>query len=230
MKRGARRRRQAGLTLTEVVVSSAVLMVLCFGMLTFEVGAQGAFSDQQVLANIHEKVRLALTRMAQDTGKALTVTGSELSTLWPATGSDARGLQFREVIGADTAGPLFGPTIVFAGPHTGTPTGADCSGIVRLRESNLHTSLSTITALAGSDSLFGTFDDLTSSVGSDGQRVVEVLIPSTLAPSSTTEPMLRVDLSGRVVTFTVRVNYRRSNGTYLLPDDLVIDERVALRR
>lgn len=227
-----RDRRNRGLTLTEAIVSSTVLGVLAFGMLSFEVGAQRSYSDQQMLAFLHDRVRQALARMSLDTSKALGVLGSELTTLWPATGNDARGIQFREIVDANPAsGVVFGPTIVIAGPNTGGTL--SCAGVVRLREDGLHTDLSPITFAAGPDGVFGTFDDLTSQVSSDGGgRIVEVLVPATLAPSS--GPMLRVDLNGRVVTFTLRVNFRRGNGTWLLggatPHDLEVTERVALRR
>ncbi|MCO5167201.1 MAG: hypothetical protein M9894_12685 [Planctomycetes bacterium] len=221
-----------GVTLTEAVVSIGVLAVLAGGMLAFEVGAQQTYSVQQLRANLHQHVRSALRRMALDTAAALTLPEGELSTLWPATGTDARGLQFREVTGGDGSGPTFGPTIVFVGPHAATlPAGAPASGIVRLRESNLHFptfDLTTVTGRAGPDGVFGTVDDDTSGVAADGQRVVEVLVPAACAP--VTGPMLRVDLDGRVVTFTIRANFRLGDGSYLLTNDLVMTERAALLR
>ncbi|MBX3471740.1 MAG: type II secretion system protein [Planctomycetes bacterium] len=225
-------RRRAGLTLMEVVVSSAILALLAAGMMIFEVGAQRTYSEQQVRANLHQHVRSALRRMVLDTSAALTIPDCELSTLWPASGTDARGLQFREVTGGDGSGPVFGRTVVFAGPHpAGAPAGGAAAGIVRLREANLHHptfNLTTITGLAGLDGLFGTADDQTSAVASDGQRVVEVLVPASCAPI--TGPMLRVDLAGRVVTFTIRANFRQGDGNYLLVNDLVMTERAALLR
>lgn len=231
---------RGGLTLVEVVVSTAVLGILSLGVLSFEVGAQRVYSDQQLLAVMRDQARTAVDRLVRDVNRTFTATvagqdsggaaaTSELTTLWPDTGTDARGLLFREVSGGNSSGPIYGNTIVWAGPHTGTPSGAAASGVVRLRRAGLTpTSFGALGSVAGPDGVLGSYDDATSEVEGDGGRVVEVLVHAAFAPSS--GAMLRVDLSGRVVTIALRLNYRRPDGTWLLPTDLTIDARAPLLR
>lgn len=224
----------------EVVVSTAVLGVLSFGVLSFEVGAQKVYTDQQLLAVMRDQARTAIDRLVRDVNRTFTTTvagqdsggaaaTSELTTLWPDTGTDARGLLFREISGGNSSGPIYGNTIVWAGPHTGSPSGATASGVVRLRRAGLTpTSLGALGTVAGPDGLLGSYDDLTSEVEADGARVAEVLVYGAFAPSS--GAMLRVDLAGRVVTIALRLNYRRSDGTWLLPNDLTVDARATVLR
>jgi type II secretory pathway pseudopilin PulG len=220
------RRRALGFTLLEVVVSLGILAFVSTMILTFEVGFSDVHIEREMRAQLHHQVRAALVTLSTDLGRALTTTGGELLTCDPVTGTDARAIQFREVTGGSAAGPIWGPTIVFTSP--GATGDLAAAGIVRLRADGLHTAgpLGAFVAQQrGPDGLWGTLDDdcrLT-----QGQVSVRTLLPGTMAPQ--TGPMLRIDVAASLVTITIRSNQRKGTG-WLLPVDLVLTERVALKQ
>ena len=88
-----------------------------------------------------------------------------------------------------------------------------------------------VASCAGPDGVLGTLDDVTNPNGSASPRI-ELLVPSSFAPTS--GEMLAIDsstsASGRLLTITMRLNARGTDGSPLFPQDLVLSERVALRR
>jgi hypothetical protein len=221
---GARAKRTRGLSLMEVMVSMGILAAMSTLIMTFEVGYTTMYAEQSTAAFVRSRVRNALVVMSADIGRATTTAAGELATFDPGSGVNARAIQLREMLGGNTSGSIWGPTIIFAGP--GATGDLASAGIVRLRDDNLHTTggLNAFRAQqVGGDNLWGTLDDdcrLT-----QGKVSVMTLVPASMAPQ--TGSMFQVDLSGRLVTITIRANMRRGT-TWVLPTDLVVTERVAL--
>ncbi len=215
--------RERGFTLIETTIVFGVSIVFLAGVVTAFSGLQGAVVEGQTISELQLRSQRALDRIVTAASQALT-TDSEFSALKPNTGVDSHCLRFRLL---DSVDPLTG-ALVFNGDNVyiyGPDSGANPSaGLVMGRG----TSLANVHGNgSGSDGVLGTRDDNTGAM-TNGVPVVELLIPDTFAPQTGT--MFEVDVNGRLLTFTLRVNAQDANGQFILPQDLVFTERVALRR
>lgn len=217
----------AGMTLIEVMIMAATLMVLTFATVTALIGSQNAFVQSQTMSLLQLRAQIAMDRIVALSSQA--VTGdAEFSPIKPTSGVDSHGLRFRLIdsINALSGAPVYDDDlkVYIYGPDAGTNPAA---GIIIGRGP----SLTDIHAIgAGADGLLGTVDDSTASI-SGGMPAVELLIPSTFAPQ--TGDMLQIDVTpaptGRLLTFTLRLNARETDGDFVLANDLVLTSTVALR-
>ena len=222
--RGHARAEHAGFTLVELAFALALLSLLIVSVMSTVVGIQTSFVEGQVVSDVSLKAQNALDRLVTLTSQIVTI-DSEYSPLKPTTGVDSHGLRFRIVESIDM---ISGTTnfsndrVYIYGPDSGSNPS---SGLVIGRGSTLsevHSDGS------GSDGILGTVDDAVYALTSDGNRVVEILLLDRYAPS--TGEMIQIDINGRLVEFTIRVNARDLDGDFVFSQDLVLTERVALRR
>ncbi len=221
-------RRESGFTLIEVTVATAVMGILLTSVVSVVFGIQTAFIEGQMVADLNLQAQRAMTRVVELSGQAVT-SDDEFSPLRPATGINSHCLRFRFIASIDpvtgivtyddvTRVYIYGPD-AWANP---------CAGLIVGRGANL-TEIHQFGS--GADDLLGTVDDhVSANIG--GLPYVELLVPSNFAPM--TGEMFTVDLSsslyGRLLTFTLRTNARTRDGDYVLSQDLVLTERVALRQ
>lgn len=217
-----------GFTLTEAIATCAILTILLGSILVAMTGTQRAFVDNQILSHIQLRAQHAMSRVVALASQALT-SDSFFSTLKPTTGVGAHCLRFRQVLYIDTTTGVVtydnvAPVYIY-GPDN---TSSKSSGLIIGRGATLSAIHS---AGAGSDAWLGTADDDTNAL-INGVPVVELLIPDAFTPQA--GDMFSVDVSpapiGRLVTFTIRLNARDQTGNFLLPNDLVLSESVALRQ
>lgn len=247
-----RMRDSRGLTLIEVIVAVAIFAVFSVSLMTVEISSNDTFVTSTRLADLRIRARRAVERLNDVTRSAVTknLTGNvtqlligDPATLGPS-GTAQQRLQFRDVV--DTNADLIptpdeGRNYFVLGPiASGDVDGATCAGIVLLRSSTAGGSITECFVARGVDGTFGTQDDLTSALGVDNKPLCELLVPSVYAPR--TAPMLAITLSGRLVTYTMRLNVRKGNAknasqadstqtsAYELANDLVITTRVALNQ
>ena len=219
--------REHGMTLIEVTASLVVLLILLGSVMSATLSTQTVFVEDQIVSRLQLRTEEALNRIVGLTSQALT-TDTQFSTLLPSTGVSAHCLRFRLVQGIDsTTGAVIyddAAQVYILGPDGGA---FPCSGVIIGRGPNLST-VSTVGG--GTDGILGTTDDAVNTVVASNMPVVELLLPSTYAPQSGT--MLTVNLTpapvGRLVTFTLRVNAQNQNGSYVLANDLVLTESIAL--
>lgn len=219
-------RRDSGLTLLELALTTGMVGVFLSGVFSATFGVQKAFLQGEELSELALRARNAMERVVAVSGQA--VTGDALySALRPSTGVDSHCLRFRLIQSIDTATgqPIYDDNlrVYIYGPDSGTNP---CQGLIIGRGTDLAAIHS---AAAGPDGFLGTRDDNTAAVSS-GIPAVELLIPADHAPR--TGDMFTVNSSptGRLLTFTLRLNARGADGNLILPNDLVLTERVALRQ
>lgn len=217
----------AGMTLIEVMITIGTLMVLTFATVTALIGSQNAFVQSQTLSVLQLRAQIAMDRVVALSSQA--VTGdAEFSPLKPTSGVDSHALRFRLI---DSINPVSGAPVYdddlkvyIYGPDGGTNPSA---GIIIGRGPSL---TDIYTTGAGPDGLLGTVDDSTASI-SGGMPAVELLMPSTFAPQ--TGDMFQVDVTpaptGRLLTFTLRLNAREADGDFVLANDVVLTSAVSLR-
>lgn len=221
-------RRNAGTTLIETAVTTTVLSIFMIGI-TALIGSQDAFIQSQVVSQLQLRVQNALERVVDISSQAVTVDG-EFSPLKPTSGLGSHCLRFRliESVDVGTGEPVYDDDlkVYIYGPDPGSNPS---SGLIIGRGANLD---AIHDVAAGVDEQLGTTDDNTSVMLSGVTPAVELLIPSDFAPQS--GEMFQVDVSpapiGRLLTFTIRVNARSRDGVFVLADDLIMSERVALRQ
>ncbi|MBI4584668.1 MAG: type II secretion system protein [Planctomycetes bacterium] len=218
----------SGFTFIELVATFSVLSIVVGSILMALLSTQNVFLDNQALSQLNLRAQLAMDRVAALSSQALT-TDAEFGPLKPATGIDSHALQFRLIdsIDPDTGEVIYNDAVqVFiCGPDSGSNP---CAGLIIGRGPGLDDIYNTG---KGADGLLGTEDDNTSALFS-GVPAVELLVSSRYAPR--TGEMFTVNLepapAGRLITFTLRINVRDSSGSLLLPNDLELRERVALRQ
>jgi type II secretory pathway pseudopilin PulG len=217
----------SGMTLIEILITAGTLMVLMLATVTALIGSQNAFVQSQTLSVLQLRSQIALDRIVALASQA--VTGdAEFSPLKPTTGVDSHGLRFRliESIDGVSGVPVYNDAlkVYVYGPDSGANPSA---GLIIGRGPDL---TDIYTTGAGADNLLGTVDDGTAAI-SGGVPAVELLIPSTFAPQ--TGDMFRVNVTpaptGRLLTFTLRLNAREADGDFVLANDLVLTTTVALR-
>lgn len=213
------------MTILELTIVISIATVVITGVLSTINSVQDSFLENQIMSRLTLRSQHALDRLTSLCGQALT-SDSQLSALDPTTGVDSAGLRFRLLTNVVAGNPVYEDNLrVFILGPSGAP--APCDGVIIGRgpsPEQIHT------VAAGTDARLGTVDDDTSvSLGTD-IPAVELLLPSTYAPS--TGNMLTITMlpGTRLVTLTLRLNARRPDGTFVLVDDLVLTERVALRQ
>lgn len=220
-----RRTRERGLTILELTIVMSVATILITGALSTINDLQDSFIENQIISRMQLRSQHALDRLTNVVGQALT-SDSQLATLDPSSGVDSSGLRFRFLTNVVAGNPVYEDTLrVFVLGPSDAP--APCDGVIIGRgpsPEQIHT------AAAGADGRLGTLDDDTSvSLGVD-VPAVELLLPSTYAPSNGRMLTINQTPGSRLVTLTLRLNARRPDGTFVLVDDLVLTERVALRQ
>jgi prepilin-type N-terminal cleavage/methylation domain-containing protein len=216
-------RRTRGFTVLELVITLALLSIFLFGILATVTGLQSTFVENEVVADMHLRAERAMDRIVEMAGGALT-NDPQFAPLKPTSGVDSHCLRFSFITSVDsvTATPVYSSNLVYIyGPDTGANPSR---GLIIGRGPSLDAIWS---QARGADGFLGTTDDDTSTLVS-GDPYVELLIPSNYAPQ--TGDMFQVDVSGRLLTVTLRLNAVGRAGTFILPNDLVMTERVALRQ
>ncbi|MFN0058368.1 MAG: prepilin-type N-terminal cleavage/methylation domain-containing protein [Planctomycetota bacterium] len=216
----------AGLTLLECVVTIALVSVVLGGVVYAIQGSQFAYLENELASRVTLRAQNAMDRISQMAGQALSI-DPQFSPLFPTTGINSHCLQFRIIESAAGGTPVYDDDLrVFIwGPDAGPPV---CSGLVIGRGPD---QTQIFNAAAGGDAELGTSDDVTSATLFGGVPAVEVLLTDEFAPR--TGEMFTVTVSpapvGRLLTFTLRLNARRSRGgDFVFNTDIVITERVAL--
>lgn len=217
---------RAGFTLVEMTVVIALLFIMLGGLMAAINNIQGAFAENQTIANLTLRAENALNRVVAMASQAVTV-DAEFTPIKPDTGVDSHGLQFRLIDSFNNGTPVYDDAAVvfILGPDAGAHP---CAGLIIGRGATLDDVYNTA---RGADNTLGTTDDDTSFlIGTD--PVLEMLLPSTFAPAN--GDMFQIDVDptagSRLLTVTIRVNVRGSDGQFVLNNDLVLTERIALRQ
>lgn len=215
-------RRQSGLTLIELTVTIGLIGTLFAGTLAAVTGVQRAFSHSERVSLLRVRSEQALDRMVSTISQALT-SDTEFAGVAPGAGSSFHGLRFRVIESFNLATPVYDDlAVIFVhGPDAGTNP---CAGVVIGRGQSY---AAVHGAAAGADNTLGTADDVTSGVV-NGQPVLEVLLGSEFAPAA--GDMLAIEVNGRRVRVTLRVNIRDSSGAFVLTNDSVLEEWISLRQ
>jgi prepilin-type N-terminal cleavage/methylation domain-containing protein len=216
---------EPGFSLLEVVIAAAVLSLIVGSIMGVMQTTQTTFIENQYIVNMNLRAQMAMDRLIHMASQALT-TDAEFGTLKPTTGVDAHCMRFRLIQSVDpsTGNVTYHPSKVYLyGPDSDTNP---CKGLIVGRGSSLD---AIFAGGKGTDGFLGTQDDNVNFL-ENGIPMVELLVPSTFAPR--TGEMFTVNVepapTGRLITFTIRLNTRGSNGNFILPEDLELTERVAL--
>lgn len=218
--------RVCGFSLIEMAIVVVVLSILVLAILSSVFMTQKAFAESEVVSRLTLRARNAMDRIVFVASQAVT-TDTAFTPLNPATGTNSHGFRFRQILSfdPDTGQPVFDDLwrVFIYGPDSGS---FPCDSLVILRGPDLATLLA---GASGADATFGTNDDLFTA---GGNTFVEMLIPGIYNPAS--GDMVNIDFEpapfGRLLTITLRLNVRGADGNFLLPDDLVITERLALKQ
>ena len=213
---------ESGFSIPELAVSIAILSVLAVGILPVIGQLSRAFSQNQAASALNLRAEDAVERLIGALSQAISI-DEELEVI--GGGTSGPGLHYRTVNGFSDGEVVYDdtPHIFVCGPQSGT---VPVAGVLIGRALELET----VHALgAGDDGVLGTEDDDTraSAGGTDGVPAVELLLSDRYAPR--TGPMLTIEQDGLAITFTLRLNVQ-SRGEWVLLDDLVLSETLALRQ
>lgn len=247
------------MTLVELATSVGVLTVLMASVLLGLTSTQDVFLENQALSRLQIMAQVAMDRIVTLTSQTLT-DDPEFAVLDPIPAETKGNIKAADETAWNTLNKVLSHKPVNAGlPHmisnivrfqsvqsfdtsTGTVIFSPEQVYVGGQRTDAYpsrgiyigfgTSLAQIHSnCAGPDGFLGTLDDVTNPFGNASPRI-ELLVPSAFAPTS--GDMLMIDTttsaSGRLLTVTLRLNARAANGSPLLSQDLVLSERVALRR
>ena len=216
------RARCQGLTIIELTITATVLSVVLTAALTSMSTLQTSFTFDQRIARVTLEAESTMDRIRELLESALT-TDSEFTPMEPNTGVDSRILQFRLFDGFSGTSANYETDWVFlVAPNTGaTPSNGICVG-------RGWTMTDVHATGAGTDQILGTNDDVTSLPNGATVPTIELLATDVFAPS--TGNMLSFNVNGRLVTVTLRMNMQNEDGSFVLNNDVVISERVALRQ
>lgn len=236
-------RATSGFSLIEVSISIAILGTVLGGVLWVVHGARQVTTEHVLASETRRVVRDAMNRIVEAMSGAVTSDAS-LLTFAPNDDGGFRGVRFREVTDMNAAGS----SIEFATRNTYIYGPDDTVG------KNRGLVLGTAETLedledegGGSDGLLGTVDDTISLIvdllGTSSEPppssespttrpVVDVLIHEKYQPRSGEMFAIEDDAGsdGRFRRFTIRANVRSPDGLFLLDQDVVLTQRVALRR
>ena len=216
---------QRGFTLLEVVVSTALLTILLGSVAQAVLSIQDQFDEELLEAQLQHTSRTAMDRLVRTASRALT-NDATLEYLG-AAGGDAWGFRFRDFAGADAAGePVYDDDlqVFLLGDNDNL---APCAGVVLGRAPSL---ADVVANGCGADGVLATDDDTNVAVIA-GTPASQILVHSRFAPrdGSILSFTPVADSDGRLVTITLRTNLLLPDGRYLRTDDLVLEERVALK-
>ncbi len=239
------RRSLAGFTALEVMFSTTLMIFIVGGVTSSFWTIERGFDEQLTESDLQLKSRTAMDRLVRLTSSALTTdtsfdmmdsttrsgTKTEFDTSYnlvetTTTVDSTASLCFRELESVTNGVAVYDDTKKFylLGPDALTPT----EGIVLGRGPDANT---VSTFAAGPDGILGTKDDDTKVEFVLGTPAVETILSGDYKPQggSMLEFTTEAGGDGRMVTITLRANVLRSDGTYLRTNDLVLEERVALR-
>ena len=217
------------MTLLELLIALAILGIILSSIMGAASGIQDAFVENQIVSHLTLRSQMAMDRIIRLAGQALTV-DPQFALLLPASGSGWHCLRFRtiQLIDAATGEPVYDDSarVYILGPDPGPHP---CAGLIVGRGPDLNG----IYAVGkGPNNVLGTIDDNINTSIAGFVPAVELLVPDTFTPQN--GEMFQVNVTpspvGRLLTFTLRLNARDKNGNFLMPNDLVLSERIALRQ
>jgi len=232
------------MSIVEVSFGATLLAFIVGGVTSSFWTVQAAFDEQVAEAELQLKTRSAMDRLVRLAGTALTtdeefalpeqkqkpgqakkVNANKKLVTEDATLNAAASLEFREILAVENGEPVYDDELKYLllGPESSTPV----EGVIVGRGPDAD---SVLDAASGADGILGTQDDAAAEFVA-GTPAVEILLPGDFAPRSG-EMLEFSTVDGtdeRLVTITLRVNTQRPDGSWLLDDDLVLQERVALR-
>jgi len=218
--------RRSGFTLIEIVIGCAILALVVGGVTSSFWTVQAAFDEERTEAELLFRSRAAMDRIHRITANSVT-TDAAFSLLPVAAGGASWGLRFRQIEDVIAGVAVYDDVgiVHIIGPNAG---GVPCDGVIIGHGPDLN---AIWTAGRGADGILGTLDDDVGTEIGAGTPAVELLIPAQYAPQN--GPMLEFSTagsaSGRLVTITLRTNFQRPDGSWLLTDDHELIERIALR-
>lgn len=207
------------------VVSAGLWAIFAAILLSGTVGATRAFDGAQTAADVRVQAVAAMARIVATARQAV-----GLDDTWPpcaSRGATAAGLRFRPLRAVSAGGqPVYDDrsAVWIRGPD---PTPPAVAGLIIGRGPTLEDIHG---AAAGPDGVLGTADDDEAASLDGDTPAVEVVLPSSYAPRGGAMLDVQVCEDRRLLTVTLRVNARHPDGGYLLEEDLVMSERVALRQ
>ena len=234
----------AGFSIVEISIGVMLLTFIVGGVTSSFWTVQSAFDEQVAESELQLKSRTAMDRLVglastalttdveftlpekkQKQGMATKVNGNKKLVEELAVVNASPTLEFREILGIDNGEPVYDDVLkyILLGPESDTPV----AGVVIGRGPDAG---AVSEAASGKDGVLGTRDDDFAEFVA-GTPAVEVLLPENYTPRSG-EMLEFSTVDGtdeRLVTITLRVNVQRPDGSWLLENDLVLQERVALR-
>jgi len=219
-------KRHSGFTLIEIAIGCALLALVVGGVTSSFWTVQAAFDEERTEAELLFRSRAGMDRIQRLTTNAVS-TDAAFTVLPIAAGGSAWGLRFRQIDSVIAGVAIYDDVriIHIVGPNTG---GVPCDGVIVGHGPDLN---SIWVAGRGADGVLGTLDDDVGTEIGAGTPAVELLIPDQYAPQ--TGPMLELSTtastSGRLITVTLRTNFRKPDGSWLLTQDHELVERIALR-
>lgn len=217
---------RSGFTLIEIVIGCALLALVVGGVTSSFWTVQAAFDEERTEAELLFRSRAGMDRIHRMVSNAVS-TDAAFSLLPVAAGGTAWGIRFRQIesVIAGVANYDDVRVVHIVGPNSG---GVPCDGVIIGQGPDLN---SIWVAGRGADATLGTMDDDVGAEIGAGTPAVELLIPAEYAPQN--GPMLAFSTagsaSGRLITITLRTNFQRPDGSWLLTDDHELIERIALR-
>ena len=215
--------RQSGLTLLELAVTAAVLTVIFGVAASAFVSTTNTFTESQIISQLQLRAQHAMARLSTVARQAVT-SDPLYGPLKPDTGVDSKVLRLRLIQSMAGGVAVYdnATRVYICGDDANT---YPCQGVIIGRGPSLS---AIYNAGKGSDDTLGTRGDDTSTVIANGIPAVELLLPDIYAPSQGDMLTINVDPAGRLITLTLRVNVQSNSGSFILPQDLVLQERVAL--
>jgi type II secretory pathway pseudopilin PulG len=217
---------RAGATLIELIVVVVLVVILILGASATALAMEKSFSDEQVLSVLQLRCQNAMERIVEMASQAVTKDDMFLADVQAGTTAFSL-LTFRLIDYIYNGSPVYDDTLkVFIyGDAGGT---YPCKGLIIGRGPDL---ASVYTSGKGNDGALGTIDDnLTVSFG-QGLPAVELLISDKYAPRTGRMFVVEPDLgNGLLLKFTLRLNVLGEDGQFVLANDVVLTQTVALRQ
>lgn len=216
----------SGTTLVELMLVVGLVSVFMFGVCSTVFSLQKSLEEEQVVNELFFRGKQAIERIVVEASKALT-TDSTFTALYPASDGTFSLLGFRLIDYFVGGLPVYDDELkVFV--YGDNPTPYPCGGVIIGRGPDL----ATVANLgSGHDGVLGTMDDDCRASYRDGIPAVELLVPARYAPRSGKMLTIETDLAaGPLLTFTLRMNAVGQNGSFVVADDLVFIQKVALNR
>jgi hypothetical protein len=222
----ALRGRSAGFSLLELAVVGGLVSVFMTAVCFSVFALQRSFEEEQTMSSLVVRGQHAMERLATVANQAIT-RDADFEIFYAHTTDAYAVMRFRLIDSLVGGVAVYDDQAkVYICGDKGDPE--PCQGLIIGRGPDL----ATIASLgSGPDGILGTVDDDVRASYTAGIPAVELLLPSTFAPRSGTMLTITPDLgNGLLVKFTLRMNARSRDGSYILDNDLVLTQNVALRQ